>query len=333
MTRMARGFESKSVEAQQEEAARGKIARPSNQMTPEQRPCEQRRRALELTRTRACDDLSRASAPAHRRMLEEAIAALDQQLDRSRDPESTRPYSSVCILLPPHGRTMRSARNVVRIAAIGDLHYSRNAVAGSLQPLLSQINESADILVICGDLTDYGLAEEARALARELTVAQDSHRRRARQPRLRVVAAGRDASDPHRCRCHVSRRRQHRDPRHRIRRRQRIRRRLRAARARAVGRGHHQEVRARSGRRSAEARVSARAACATTSGSPSCTTRRFRRPSKANRSRFSRSLDAAGSKNRSAATRSPPCFMATRITDALKGGRRKAFRCSTCRCR
>jgi len=65
---------------------------------------------------------------------------------------------------------MRSARNVVRIAAIGDLHYSRNAVAGSLQPLLSQINESADILVLCGDLTDYGLAEEARALARELTV-------------------------------------------------------------------------------------------------------------------------------------------------------------------
>jgi hypothetical protein len=76
---MARGFESKSVEAQQEEAARGKSAhRPP--MTPEQLAVEQRRRALELTRTRACDDLSRAIAPAHRRMLEEAIAALDQQL-------------------------------------------------------------------------------------------------------------------------------------------------------------------------------------------------------------------------------------------------------------
>lgn len=76
---MARGFESKSVEAQQEEAARGKIVRRP-QMTPEQQAVEQRRRALELTRTRACDDLSRASAPAHRRMLEEAIASLDQQL-------------------------------------------------------------------------------------------------------------------------------------------------------------------------------------------------------------------------------------------------------------
>jgi hypothetical protein len=76
---MARGFESKSVEAQQEEAARGKgNARP--QMTPEQQAAEQRRRALELTRARACDDLSRATAPAHRHMLEEAIAALDRQL-------------------------------------------------------------------------------------------------------------------------------------------------------------------------------------------------------------------------------------------------------------
>ena len=35
---------------------------------------------------------------------------------------------------------------------------------GSLQPLLTQISESADILALCGDLTDYGLADEARAL-------------------------------------------------------------------------------------------------------------------------------------------------------------------------
>jgi hypothetical protein len=76
---MARGFESKSVEAQQEEAARGKVkARP--QMTPEQQAMAQRRRALELTRARACDDLSRATAPAHRQMLEKAIASLEQQL-------------------------------------------------------------------------------------------------------------------------------------------------------------------------------------------------------------------------------------------------------------
>lgn len=60
-------------------------------------------------------------------------------------------------------------KDIVRIAAVGDLHYSRTAVQGTLQPLFSQITEVADILVLAGDLTDYGLAEEARALAREVT--------------------------------------------------------------------------------------------------------------------------------------------------------------------
>ena len=60
-------------------------------------------------------------------------------------------------------------KDLVRIAAIGDLHYSRTAVQGTLQPLFSQITEAADILVLAGDLTDYGHAEEARALAREVT--------------------------------------------------------------------------------------------------------------------------------------------------------------------
>ena len=47
---------------------------------------------------------------------------------------------------------MPAVKDVVRIAALGDLHYSRNASQGSLQPLFSQIAETADILVICGDL-------------------------------------------------------------------------------------------------------------------------------------------------------------------------------------
>ena len=63
---------------------------------------------------------------------------------------------------------MHAAKQVVRIAALGDLHHSRTAAAGSLQPLFTQISEEADILVLCGDLTDYGLPEEARSLVREL---------------------------------------------------------------------------------------------------------------------------------------------------------------------
>ena len=64
---------------------------------------------------------------------------------------------------------MSPTKDVVRIAAIGDLHYGKTAAQGSLQPLFSHITDAADILVIAGDLTDYGLPDEARALAREIT--------------------------------------------------------------------------------------------------------------------------------------------------------------------
>jgi Icc-related predicted phosphoesterase len=63
---------------------------------------------------------------------------------------------------------MPVAKDVVRVAAIGDLHFSRSSPAGSLQPLFAQISDAADVLVLCGDLTDYGLPDEARAFAREV---------------------------------------------------------------------------------------------------------------------------------------------------------------------
>ncbi len=40
----------------------------------------EKRRTLELARTRAAEDLSRATAVPHRRMLEQALKALDEQL-------------------------------------------------------------------------------------------------------------------------------------------------------------------------------------------------------------------------------------------------------------
>jgi Icc-related predicted phosphoesterase len=59
-------------------------------------------------------------------------------------------------------------RDIVRIAAVSDVHYGKQS-QGALQSLFSQIAERADVLLMPGDLTDYGLAEEARVLARDLT--------------------------------------------------------------------------------------------------------------------------------------------------------------------
>lgn len=68
------------------------------------------------------------------------------------------------------GGAVAAADAVVRIAAISDLHCTR-ASRGAYQKILDQIAESADVLVICGDLTDHGLPEEAEVLAKELSVA------------------------------------------------------------------------------------------------------------------------------------------------------------------
>ena len=75
---MARGFESKDVEFQQAEAERGKTARRA--LTPEEREALNRRLTVELSLARAKADLAAARTPAHRRMLTDAIASLEQRL-------------------------------------------------------------------------------------------------------------------------------------------------------------------------------------------------------------------------------------------------------------
>lgn len=55
----------------------------------------------------------------------------------------------------------------VRLAAISDLHYGKGS-QGSMVSEFDAISNDADILVICGDLTDYGLPEEAQLLAKDL---------------------------------------------------------------------------------------------------------------------------------------------------------------------
>src|SRR5438046_6437505 len=56
----------------------------------------------------------------------------------------------------------------VRVATIADLHCTKSS-QGAFQPLLARIGEAAELLLLPGDLTDYGLPEEARVLAKELS--------------------------------------------------------------------------------------------------------------------------------------------------------------------
>lgn len=66
---------------------------------------------------------------------------------------------------------MPSTKDVVRLAALGDIHCSKTS-QGTLQPLFSKITDAADVLLLCGDLTDYGLPEEAHILVKELAAVR-----------------------------------------------------------------------------------------------------------------------------------------------------------------
>src|SRR5438128_7609306 len=62
----------------------------------------------------------------------------------------------------------RMPGTTVRVAALGDLHCTKSS-QGAFQSLFSRIGEAAELLLIAGDLTDYGLPDEARVLTKEIT--------------------------------------------------------------------------------------------------------------------------------------------------------------------
>ena len=75
---MARGWESKSVEESQADRGKREEARP--RLTAEQRAREQRRRGLELSRTRVARELEVTTAAVRRAALESALAQLDREI-------------------------------------------------------------------------------------------------------------------------------------------------------------------------------------------------------------------------------------------------------------
>lgn len=58
----------------------------------------------------------------------------------------------------------------LRVAAVADIHYGKHS-RGSLHDVFVEISQNADVLLLCGDLTDYGLAQEAEELAADLRSA------------------------------------------------------------------------------------------------------------------------------------------------------------------
>ena len=62
---------------------------------------------------------------------------------------------------------MESEGGKLRVAAIGDLHVLEDSVA-PYRELFTEIAEEADVLVLCGDLTNFGKTREAEILAEDI---------------------------------------------------------------------------------------------------------------------------------------------------------------------
>jgi hypothetical protein len=80
---MARGFESKDIEYQQAESQRPRANAVVRSAA--EREADVRRRTLELSIARTEADLRAATSPVHRRMLEQALAALRERVGRDSE--------------------------------------------------------------------------------------------------------------------------------------------------------------------------------------------------------------------------------------------------------
>src|SRR3546814_14627169 len=62
---------------------------------------------------------------------------------------------------------MSERPDTVTIAAIGDLHVTESS-EHRYRDLFAEIAEKADVLALCGDLTNFGKTKEAEILAEDL---------------------------------------------------------------------------------------------------------------------------------------------------------------------
>ncbi len=205
------------------------------------------------------------------------------------------------------------------MAAVSDLHCTRTS-HGVFQPLLAQMQAAADILVLAGDLTDHGLPEEAHVLAKELAAVHipmvavlgnhDYHHSQPDEIERILATAGVQILDGDDCEVLG----------------------IGFAGVKGFGGGFGRLALEAWGEDGIKKFVyeaveealkleKALRGCAPPSASRSCITRRFRRPSRANRRRCGRSWVRAGWRSRSIAMPSRPSCMATPTTAARRARR------------
>jgi len=62
---------------------------------------------------------------------------------------------------------MPASTDTMTVAAIGDLHVTEDSVA-PYRDVFAEISRAADVLVLCGDLTNFGKTSEAEILAEDI---------------------------------------------------------------------------------------------------------------------------------------------------------------------
>jgi hypothetical protein len=82
---MARGWESKSVEAQQDEVSSGASQPQNRKLTPEELQRDRKKTELLLSRSRVTQQLEAAGNPRYSQMLHTALAELDRQIAELND--------------------------------------------------------------------------------------------------------------------------------------------------------------------------------------------------------------------------------------------------------
>ncbi len=78
--RVARGWESKSVELQQDDARAPEEHKP--RLSPKEKDIQSRKEGLKLSRSRVIEQIHSTGNPRYRTILERALAMLDEQISR-----------------------------------------------------------------------------------------------------------------------------------------------------------------------------------------------------------------------------------------------------------